>query len=75
MKNKRKPKSKDEIQKRNKEVVERLLKASNEIHKRNLNNSNQLIVSQKWIDETCKNWDCTEDELRDMFSGKTEFPK
>ncbi len=56
-------------------MVERLLKVSNETHKRNLNSANRIIVSQKWVDETCKNWDCTEDELRDMFSGKTEFPK
>ena len=68
MKNKRNVKSKEE-------VVSKLLKASNEIHKHNLGRANQLIVSQKWIDETCKKWDCTEDELRDFFSGKTEFPK
>ena len=67
MKDKRKPKSK--------ELIGRLLKYSNEIHKRNLGSANRLLVSQKWVDETCKAWDCTEDELRDFFSGKTEFPK
>ena len=77
MKNKRNVKSDKETQKHNKEVVERLLKISNEMdemYRRNPPES-YLIVSQKWVDETCKKWDCTEDELRDFFSGKTEFTK
>lgn len=63
--------------KNNKDLASKLLKASNEIHTYNLRNppGNQLIVSQRWVDETCKLWDCTEDELIDFFSGKKEFPK
>lgn len=58
------------------ELITKLLEATNKAHDKTIEGSGQYLhVSQLWVDKICENWDCTEDELRDMFSGKKPFPK
>tara|TARA_R110002020_G_scaffold23837_3_gene79023 strand:+ start:291 stop:485 length:195 start_codon:yes stop_codon:yes gene_type:complete len=54
-----------------KEVFDKAQEYIKKLNENTLRNppGSHLIVSQKWVDEVCEKWECTEEELKHILSG------